>query len=193
MLQRCRHPARDACSRKLPRGVFVRACHVKRTAYGRYTFSSHLSRLLISVQFLELTMAPPHNPEYALLGGETPTVEATGSTFRTWTAPVFTGDALEALGSDILPQRAIYGRVLDQKVNGFPRIPSSPILYINTNAPFSGLVCGLQVSFPSRKCRITLIISQGAGTSHSTSILLESCLVSDPRLGTLPKPLSALV
>lgn len=34
---------------------------------------------------------------------------------------------------------------------------------------------------------------KGSGKSHSTSVLLESCLVKDERLGTLPEPLSALV
>ncbi|KIP08577.1 hypothetical protein PHLGIDRAFT_44166, partial [Phlebiopsis gigantea 11061_1 CR5-6] len=53
----------------------------------------------------------------------------------------------------------------------------SPKLYINTNAPFSALICGVQ----------------GSGKSHSTSVLLESCLMSDPSLGTLPAPLTAIV
>jgi hypothetical protein len=34
---------------------------------------------------------------------------------------------------------------------------------------------------------------QGSGKSHSTATLLESCLISDPRIGTLPAPLSGLV
>ncbi|GJE88165.1 hypothetical protein PsYK624_042480 [Phanerochaete sordida] len=110
-------------------------------------------------------------PEYALLGGDTPqTSDAAAHAFRT--APVFTGDALDTLGPAILPQRAVYGRVLEQHANGFPAVPAAPVLYINTNTPFSGL---------------------GTGKSHSTSVLLESCLMADARLGTLPEPLSALV
>ncbi|THG98002.1 hypothetical protein EW026_g4118 [Hermanssonia centrifuga] len=93
------------------------------------------------------------------------------------TAPVFTGDAFISLGPDIMPQRALYGRIVSQHVPGFPTIPSSPKFYINTNAPFSALVCGVQ----------------GSGKSHSTSVLLESCLMSHERLGTLPEPLSAIV
>ena len=88
-------------------------------------------------------MAHSRKPEYALLGGDIPEDEAVDHAFST--APIFTGDALDALASDVLPQRAVYGSVLGQRVDGFPHTPSSPILYINTNTPFSGLVCGLQV------------------------------------------------
>ena len=99
-------------------------------------------------------MAPSRKPEFALLGGVTPEDEATEHAFRT--SPVFTGDALGALGYDVLPQRAVYGSVLAQNADGFPSAPSSPILYINTNTPFSGLVCGLQVGTSSRYHRIAL-------------------------------------
>jgi hypothetical protein len=37
------------------------------------------------------------------------------------------------------------------------------------------------------------ICLQGSGKSHTTSVLLESVLIRDERLGTLPKPLSAIV
>jgi hypothetical protein len=38
-----------------------------------------------------------------------------------------------------------------------------------------------------------LKLSQGSGKSHSTSVLLESVLIQDERLGQLPEPLSAIV
>jgi hypothetical protein len=38
-----------------------------------------------------------------------------------------------------------------------------------------------------------LILFQGPGKSHSTSVLLESVLIRDDRLGQLPEPLSAIV
>ena len=58
------------------------------------------------------------------------------------TAPIITGDAFDALGSSNFPQRALYGRILETST----RAPvNSPKLYINTNAPFSGIVCGVQV------------------------------------------------
>jgi hypothetical protein len=61
------------------------------------------------------------------------------------TAPIFTRDALDVVGEGVLPQRALYARVLGQHSPGFPTILMDPKLYINTNAPFSALVCGVQV------------------------------------------------
>ena len=63
------------------------------------------------------------------------------------TAPVFTGDALAALGSLSLPQRALYGRLIAQHGphSASTETIHSPKIYINTNAPFSALVCGVQV------------------------------------------------
>ncbi|KIP04589.1 hypothetical protein PHLGIDRAFT_189641 [Phlebiopsis gigantea 11061_1 CR5-6] len=115
--------------------------------------------------------------ELELLGDDTSEDESTGSAHAFRTAPIFTGDALQSLGTTVLPQRALYGRVLAQQVPNFPLRPHNRKLYINTNAPFSALVCGVQ----------------GSGKSHSTSVLLESCLMKDARLGTLPEPLSAIV
>ncbi|KAG8976111.1 hypothetical protein FRB90_009320, partial [Tulasnella sp. 427] len=51
-------------------------------------------------------------------------------------------------------------------------------MYLNTNAPFSAVVCGVQ----------------GSGKSHTVGVLLESMMIpNDSRLGALPKPLSGLV
>lgn len=44
------------------------------------------------------------------------------------TAPVLTGDAITILGDNIIPQRAVYGRVLAQHVSGCPPLSSSPKL-----------------------------------------------------------------
>ena len=58
------------------------------------------------------------------------------------TAPIFTGDAYERIGSSIFPQRGLYGRLLESspgaKLNSLK-------LFINLDAPFSGIVCGVQV------------------------------------------------
>jgi hypothetical protein len=63
------------------------------------------------------------------------------------TAPVFTRAAFNIVGNDRLPQRALYGSIIAQRSPGFPEILSrtDAKLYINTNAPFSGVVCGVQV------------------------------------------------
>ncbi|GJE88802.1 hypothetical protein PsYK624_048890 [Phanerochaete sordida] len=90
------------------------------------------------------------------------------------TAPVFTGDVLNHSSSGTFPQRALYGHVVTP--DACDKSPERAV-YINTNAPFSALICGLQ----------------GSGKSHSTSVILESCLIEDPRSGALPAPLSTLV
>lgn len=63
------------------------------------------------------------------------------------TAPVFTSDALEVLGNKVIPQRAVYGSVVSSEDSDIEeseyRKPSK--LYVNTNAPFSAVICGLQV------------------------------------------------
>ena len=89
-----------------------------------------------------------YDPELELLGDVTisdgtPEASYNGHTFRS--APIFTGDAFEMGGGDIMPQRAVYGSVISQHATGFPRKVNSPKLFINTNAPFSALVCGVQV------------------------------------------------
>lgn len=64
------------------------------------------------------------------------------------TAPVFTREALDVVGEEAMPQRALYGIVLAQRAPGFPEVisgVSKAKLYINTNSPFSGVVCGDQV------------------------------------------------
>jgi hypothetical protein len=61
------------------------------------------------------------------------------------TAPIFTRDALDVVGEIGLPQRAVYGSVISQHAPGFPTRLSDPKVYINTNAPFSALICGVQV------------------------------------------------
>ena len=50
-------------------------------------------------------------------------------------------------------------------------------LFLNTNLPFSAFVCGVQ----------------GSGKSHTTSCILENCLIPSKILGVLKEPLSALV
>jgi hypothetical protein len=62
------------------------------------------------------------------------------------TAPFFTKTALDIIGEGTLPQRALYGSILAQEAPGLPDVNGHAAkLYINTNAPFSGVVCGVQV------------------------------------------------
>ncbi|EIN14673.1 hypothetical protein PUNSTDRAFT_130298 [Punctularia strigosozonata HHB-11173 SS5] len=114
------------------------------------------------------------DPEYLLLESSTSTLlaEDASADNSMRMAPIFTGDALAVAGERVFPQRALYGRIVAQEADGLPKTVISPKLYINSNAPFSAV---------------------GSGISHTTSVLLESCLIQDPRLGTLPAPLSGIV
>jgi hypothetical protein len=132
--------------------------------------------------------------------GESPSSEGVDSgaanhTLRT--APILTGEAYQALGPKWIPQCALYGRVISQNSPGFPEKIDIPQLLVNTNAPFSAVVCGVQANNFSALVSLVeltpLSTLQGSGKSHSTSVLLESCLIKDPRLGSLPAPLSGLL
>ena len=90
---------------------------------------------------------PCYDPELLLLGTDPLETIPTDSTHAARTAPIVTADAFHILGPSVFPQRALYGRIVAQHATGFATQPTSPKLYINTNAPFSALVCGVQVRF----------------------------------------------
>ncbi|THH33568.1 hypothetical protein EUX98_g516 [Antrodiella citrinella] len=120
------------------------------------------------------------NSEHTLLGHiELDTREATDHEVRT--APIFTRDAYIAAGGAVcFPQRGVLGTVLS--MGDMPGTegtkPDDSRLYVNSNAPFSALVCGVQ----------------GSGKSHTVSVLLEDMLIPKySPLGKLEKPLSGLV
>ena len=68
-------------------------------------------------------------------------------------------------------------------------------LYMNTNTPSSGIICGVQVSlvWAWRTNIADEGLDQGSGKSHTLSCILEGSLVVDSRIGRLPQPLTALV
>ncbi|KAJ7185119.1 hypothetical protein GGX14DRAFT_627787 [Mycena pura] len=80
------------------------------------------------------------------------------------TSPLLTYSALEHHAADF-PSRALLGTSAGERV------------YVNTNAPSSAVICGVQ----------------GSGKSHTVSCFLECALLADSRVGRLPEPLSALV
>jgi hypothetical protein len=87
------------------------------------------------------------------------------------TAPILTGDALDILGMAMFPQRALYGRVVSQHGNGVPTRPENSRLFINTNAPFSALVCGVQV----RECRSLWDMTSSSFRALEKAIVRRSC------------------
>jgi hypothetical protein len=62
---------------------------------------------------------------------------------ETKTSPLVTRDAV--LLSDQFAQRGVLGTVLSVHADGIPGNTIDPRIYLNLNAPSSGLVCGVQV------------------------------------------------
>ncbi|KAG8885148.1 hypothetical protein FRB97_001966 [Tulasnella sp. 331] len=96
------------------------------------------------------------------------------------TAPLITRDAYDH-GKGLakaVPQYGVIGSILSVHSHDAIEFHGDPRLYLNTNAPFSAVVCGVQ----------------GSGKSHTVGVLLEAMMISgDKRLGTLNKQLSGLV
>ncbi|KIM68689.1 hypothetical protein SCLCIDRAFT_1208887 [Scleroderma citrinum Foug A] len=95
------------------------------------------------------------------------------------TAPIITRDAYVAAGyHDQATQYGVLGRTMNIFNGSVPYSPIDPRLYVNTNAPFSAVICGVQ----------------GSGKSHTVSVLLENMFIPNlSPIGTLRKPLSGLV
>ncbi|KAH9894405.1 hypothetical protein C8Q73DRAFT_515623 [Cubamyces lactineus] len=95
------------------------------------------------------------------------------------TAPLFTREAYLTVSiPETRNQYGVLGSVLSIHQSTATRTPDDPRLYVNTNTPFSALVCGVQ----------------GLGKSHTVSVLLESMMIADhPAIGLCTKPLSGLV
>ncbi|KAI0053073.1 hypothetical protein FA95DRAFT_1552963 [Auriscalpium vulgare] len=96
------------------------------------------------------------------------------------TAPLLTRNAYTKtrLGEQV-GQYGVLGRILDGSPNVHSLSSDDPTrLYLNTNAPLSAVVCGVQ----------------GSGKSHTVSVMLESMFITGyPATGHLAKPLSGLV
>ncbi|KAF8331261.1 hypothetical protein F5887DRAFT_998620 [Amanita rubescens] len=95
------------------------------------------------------------------------------------TAPILTRDAYVAVGGERnIGQYGLMGKILGVGSKDGVRSLEDPRLYLNTNTPFSAVVCGVQ----------------GSGKSHTVSIILESMLVPQyTPIGSLKQPLSGLV
>jgi hypothetical protein len=109
----------------------------------------------------------------------------------------------------------VFGRLIETCSKGLQPKPTDPRLFLNTNAPLSAVICGVQGSgkvrrfliFPQTSFLILRLISippisallacspspslppsRSLPKSHSVSILLESMLLQDPRVGSLKRP-----
>lgn len=85
--------------------------------------------------------------------------------------------------TEAFPSRGLIGTTIGERLD------------MNTNTPSSGVICGVQVSlvWAWRTDVAKEGLDQGSGKSHTLSCILEASLVVDPRIGTLPQPLTALV
>ncbi|KAG8687703.1 hypothetical protein FRC08_011845 [Ceratobasidium sp. 394] len=94
------------------------------------------------------------------------------------TAPLVTREALDAGVNEHVKQYGLLGQVAAVYSKSRVEKFRDPRIYVNTNAPMSTVVCGVQ----------------GSGKSHTVGVFLENMLLSpDPRLGQVQKPLAGLV
>ncbi|KJA30063.1 hypothetical protein HYPSUDRAFT_32126 [Hypholoma sublateritium FD-334 SS-4] len=95
------------------------------------------------------------------------------------TAPLMTRDGfLATANGKHATQYGVLGKVLAIHSPNGKEVLEDKRLYINTNAPFSAIVCGVQ----------------GSGKSHTVATILENMLIPKfPAIGTLAKPLVGLV
>ncbi|KAF9075978.1 hypothetical protein BDP27DRAFT_1380598 [Rhodocollybia butyracea] len=92
-------------------------------------------------------------------------------------APILTREAFDRCSSHAA-QYGVLGCAVSCHLKDKKYTFRDPRLYLNTNAPLSALVCGVQ----------------GSGKSHTVSVMLENMLIANsPALGNLSKPLSGLV
>ncbi|KAK6499524.1 hypothetical protein TWF506_004154 [Arthrobotrys conoides] len=104
-------------------------------------------------------------------------------------APLFTSDVMRASSSaDNAPpgstQFALFAKLRNYRGNSqatlgfpYPEALEEDMVFLNTNTPFTTFICGLQ----------------GSGKSHSLSVIMENCLIQNPSLGVLHRPLAAVV
>ncbi|KAL1721793.1 hypothetical protein EV715DRAFT_194622, partial [Schizophyllum commune] len=95
------------------------------------------------------------------------------------TAPLITRDAFDT--GDFATrstQYGVFGSIVSTHDKSRVGTSLDPRIYVNTNAPLSAIICGVQ----------------GAGKSHTVSVLLENMFIAKvPEIGSLAKPLSGLV
>ncbi|KAH0587287.1 hypothetical protein H2248_006090 [Termitomyces sp. 'cryptogamus'] len=117
--------------------------------------------------------------EFLLLDGDSAFYPTAMEAHDLSTAPLITREAYDYGGySKSSSQYGVLGRVVSTHQKSLCEKPDDPRIYLNTNAPFSALVCGVQ----------------GSGKSHTVSVILESMMLSNcPSTGLLNKALSGLV
>ncbi|KAI9454617.1 hypothetical protein F5148DRAFT_1229087 [Russula earlei] len=111
-------------------------------------------------------------------------VDDVQNTHELLTAPLLTRGAYRIKNvQQAVAQYGAFGTIVESRLsvaksNIITPDEDSTRLYLNTNAPFSAVICGVQ----------------GSGKSHTTAVILENMFVAGCRaLGRLVRPLSGLV
>ncbi|KAF8165199.1 hypothetical protein B0H34DRAFT_649079 [Crassisporium funariophilum] len=87
-------------------------------------------------------------------------------------------------------QYGLIGKALTVQSKSRSEVLDDQRLYLNTNAPFSAIVCGFNLIHTF----LCLNLFQGSGKSHTVSTILENMLISNfPPIGSLTKALCGLV
>ncbi|KAJ3517977.1 hypothetical protein NLJ89_g170 [Agrocybe chaxingu] len=127
---------------------------------------------------------PSHELEWQLLDDtDSSDSEATSqdsiSTHDILTAPLMSREAYTYIQREKrIAQYGVIGKALSVHHKGQVEIMEDQRLYLNTNTPFSAIVCGVQ----------------GSGKSHTVSTILENMLISGfLAIGSLSKALCGLV
>lgn len=116
--------------------------------------------------------------EFTLLGDKSHVDLLNSFKHQLVTAPLFSREAYELCETDQNRQYGVLGSILGIGGQEDRSVPEDRRLYLNTNAPFSAVVCGVQ----------------GSGKSHSVSVMLESMMIPDlDIIGSQKKALSGLV
>lgn len=94
--------------------------------------------------------------------------------------PIFKGTSLLPQSEESVSPFVSYGglgRVIKQYGSNSTPDMTTDIIYMNTNAPSTTMICGVQ----------------GSGKSHTVSVIIENSLIKAGELGLLPEPLSVVV
>ena len=103
-------------------------------------------------------------------------------------APLVSAAIIDSTSDHVLPHVGYLGEC----TSGITSDPAT--LFLNTNIPFSALVCGVQGSGKSHTVSCFLGKSNArASMCRTKSVALENALIPSPHLGRLKTPLSALV
>ena len=109
------------------------------------------------------------------------------------------GDKAHSVHQQLVTAPLLNLTALQQNLKDFPSrgllgLSNGERIYLNTNAPSSGIVCGVPVRLRSQAHRESFDIEiQGSGKTHTLCSILENALIPSSHIGALPDPQAASV